>query len=910
MEGEAMKAALRILNLEDDALDTDLALAILRKDGLAAEIDRVDTHAGFEEALRRGGYSLIVADYSIPGMDALEALRLAREVRPEVPFIFLSGALGEETAIEMLKLGASDYVLKQRLERLVPAVRRALRESEEHAHRKQAEDAFARERNLLRTLIDNLPDCVYVKDTQSRFLAANLAIAHLMGAATVSDVLGKSDADFYPPEIAAEYRADEEELLRSGQPLVNKDEPHRDVNGDLRAILTTKVPLRDGQGKIVGLVGITHDITEIKQAEERLRDSEQQFRALADSIPNLAWWANGDGYITWYNRQWYEYTGTTPEQMEGWGWQSVHDPGELPRVLERWKVSLATREPFNMEFPLRGRDGQFRWFLTRGVPLKDASGRVVRWFGTNTDVTEVRQARQAAEAANEAKGRFLANISHELRTPMNAILGLVDLALPKQADPTTRDFLQTAKESADLLLALLNDLLDSAKIEAGNLELESAPFSLGHVLDQTAQVLSVRASEKGISFSCHIAPEVPDGLIGDQVRLRQVLLNLAGNAIKFTERGEVTVSVRVESQGAEEACLEFAVQDTGIGISRSDLERLFRPFTQADPSMARRFGGTGLGLAICSNLVRLMGGRIRVESSPGQGSTFYVTVRLPLAKQVPPEPETPDVLPAATSKLRILLAEDNPANQKLATYVLQDRGHTVEIAGDGQQAIRMVRENRYDVILMDVQMPGMDGLEATKVIRAGENDNRRVPIIAMTAHAMQGDREWCLAAGMDDYLSKPIDAHEMIVLIESLATGTAPVAPQRAATAPMIRAAAAVFDPELALKQCFDKRDLLQEIIGDFFKEADNFLPQIRAALQKGDLVEVGRLGHRLKGTITHVGAEAAGEAASRVERFLLHAGEQTEAEEAVRALERECEVLRAALTEYQGTNNSVQGGK
>ncbi len=408
---------------------------------------------------------------------------------------------------------------------------------------------------------------------------------------------------------------------------------------------------------------------------------------------------------------------------------------------------------------------------------------------------------RAAEAANEAKGRFLANISHELRTPMNAILGMVDLALQKQVNSPARDFLRTAKESADLLLVLLNDLLDSAKIEAGKLELESAPFSLRRVLERTTQVLTVRASEKGIAFSCHLPPEVPDALVGDQVRLRQVLLNLAGNGIKFTQHGEVTINVRVaegirdsgtgrslvvgirgeESEVAGLASpnpqslipsvtLEFAVRDTGIGIPAADLERIFQPFAQADASTTRTFGGTGLGLTISANLVRLMQGRIWVESELGRGSTFYFTVHLPLAAELPAEPETPAVLPPAATKLHILLVEDNPANQKVAAYFLQDRGHLVDVAGDGQQALRMTQEHRYDVILMDVQMPGMDGLKATAAIRALEDRGRRVPVIAMTAHAMKGDRERCLAAGMDGYLSKPIDARELVFTVESLAS--------------------------------------------------------------------------------------------------------------------------------------------
>ena len=526
------------------------------------------------------------------------------------------------------------------------------------------------------------------------------------------------------------------------------------------------------------------------------------------------------------------------------------------------------------------------------------------------------EAKTAAEAANEAKGRFLANVSHELRTPMNAILGMVDLALPKQVDSTAKDFLETARESAELLLALLNDLLDSAKIEAGKLELESTPFSLRRVLDQTTQVLTVLASEKGISFSCRIPPDVPDALVGDQARLRQVLINLAGNGVKFTQKGEVTVSVRVESQEAEEARLEFAVQDTGIGIPQSDVERIFNPFSQADASTTRHFGGSGLGLSICSSLIGMMRGRIRVESEVGKGSTFFFTVPLPLAKEVPATPETiAEIPPVAASMLRILLAEDNPANQKLATYVLQDRGHLVEIAGDGQEAIRLTERNRYDVILMDVQMPGIDGLEATTTIRNREDGGRRVPIIAMTAHAMKSDRDRCLAAGMDGYLSKPIDGHEMIALVESLVAGAAAAdagadSATPSPTRPVSPPTAAVFDPELAMKRCFDKRDMLQEMISHFFKDRGSLFPQMRAALEKGDLVEVGRLGHRMKGTLVHLGAEAASEAASRVERFTLHAGEQAEAEEAVRSLERECEVLKATLTEYQATTSPKQGGE
>ena len=590
---------------------------------------------------------------------------------------------------------------------------------------------------------------------------------------------------------------------------------------------------------------------------------------------------------------------------------------------------------------LIARDGRETPIDDSGAAIRDNDGAVRGVVLVFRDFTEKKRAeeelqlaRTVAETANQAKSRFLANVSHELRTPMNAILGLIDLALPKQADPTAADFLETAKDSADLLLALLNDLLDSAKIEAGKLELEAAPFSLRRILDQTAQVLGVRASEKGIAFSCRIRPDVPDLLVGDQLRLRQVLLNLAGNGIKFTESGEVSISVEptptadvgadisasgianprseISDLGSEISdlsspiChLKFAVRDTGIGLSPADLERIFRPFGQADASTARRYGGTGLGLTICSNLVALMDGQIWAQSEVGHGSTFYFTVRLPLATELPREAETLDVGATAAAQLRILLAEDNPANQKLATFILQSRGHTVDIAGDGEQALRMTQESRYDILLMDVQMPGMDGLEATAAIRKCEAGSCHVPIIAMTAHAMKEDRERCLAAGMDGYLAKPIDAREMIALVETLAAashaaavgamGLSPGQEQR--TAPP---ATAVFDPALALRQCLGRPDLLAQLIQLFIADMDQLLPKMRAALERDDFLEVRNLGHRLAGTLAYLAAEPARQAARRMERVGVSGGGQAEAEEAVATLERECRALRNALAEHQ----------
>ena len=527
--------------------------------------------------------------------------------------------------------------------------------------------------------------------------------------------------------------------------------------------------------------------------------------------------------------------------------------------------------------------------------LESLAGAIVQAIDRQRAEAALATAKASAEAANAAKSRLLANMSHELRTPMNAILGMIDVALPKAVDPVVRDCLETARGSADLLLTLLNDLLDTARIESGRLELESAPFSVREMLDHVTRVLSVRASEKGLSLYCRVPDEIPDAVLSDRMRLQQVLLNLAGNAIKFTERGEVEISVRGESRD-DQARMEFAVRDTGMGIPPDRLESLFQPFAQADPSMARRFGGTGLGLSICKSLVELMGGRIGVESEVGRGSTFSFHVALPLAGQLPVGAGMPTaVAEAAPAALRILLVEDNPANQKLATYILQDRGHAVEIAEDGRAAVDLAGKNRYDVILMDVQMPGMDGLEATAAIRRGEGGGDRVPILAMTAHAMMSDRDRCLASGMDGYLAKPVNAREMIALVEGLARApapAAPVAPEPAATA---SPTTAIFDREEALARCFDNRDMVRKMIESFFRDTEELFPPMRAALAAGDLEEVGRLGHRIKGTVIYLAAQPAIDAAQRVEQLATAPGG---AAQAVDALEQACTALKALLAE------------
>jgi signal transduction histidine kinase len=394
-------------------------------------------------------------------------------------------------------------------------------------------------------------------------------------------------------------------------------------------------------------------------------------------------------------------------------------------------------------------------------------------------LAEEQAARIEAERASVAKSQFLTNISHELRTPMTAIIGMTDLSLMETLPANVREYLGAVQTNAHLLLELLNEILDLSKLEAGTLTLESAPLQLRKILGELKHTFGHRADQRGLMLEVIVDPAVPNHLVGDSLRLRQVIFNLLANAIKFTERGRVTLDVRIESSCDREAWIRFAVSDTGIGISEHDQDRIFSPFTQVDASTKRRRDGAGLGLAISADLIRAMGGSRSVESELGKGSEFSFIVPLLIDRSkldnVPNPNNTCELgsfkAPSEQSEvlpLRVLLAEDTPTNQQLVRHALGRRGHQVVVAGDGRTAVDLARRGQYDIILMDLQMPDMDGLEATAAIRS--LPEKQPPIIALTAHSMVGDRERCLAAGMRNYLSKPIDLRELISMVESTAT--------------------------------------------------------------------------------------------------------------------------------------------
>ena len=514
----------------------------------------------------------------------------------------------------------------------------------------------------------------------------------------------------------------------------------------------------------------------IRERLERERALEERYRDLFENANDFIFTCDMEGRLTSINKAGERISGYRREEIMGMKASAFPSTPEGTGVIDGALERLRTGEPVTFEMEQAGKDGALRFM--------EVSAHVVRHPGREPEVeaiardiserkraeAELQQAKAAAEAASRAKSQFLANMSHEIRTPLNGLMGMTELALETDLSAEQRDYLATVQTSAEALLEIINEILDFSKIESGRMLLDPAPFELAPLVEEALRPLAVRAARKGVAFDVQISAAARPWFLGDAVRLRQVLVNLAGNAVKFTERGRVRVEVEAAGAGESGVELRFAVEDTGIGIPREKHEQIFEAFVQVDGSMTRRYGGTGLGLAISSRLVALMGGCLWVESEPGRGSIFRFTVKLGLA--VPPPAQAPARKPAAAAterRLRVLLVEDNAVNQRLARLLLEKQGHTVTVAGDGREALRALESEPFDLVLMDVQMPHMDGLEATRAIREREKETgRRVPVVAMTAHALKGDRERCLEAGMDGYISKPIRADELLEAVTAI----------------------------------------------------------------------------------------------------------------------------------------------
>lgn len=507
-------------------------------------------------------------------------------------------------------------------------------------------------------------------------------------------------------------------------------------------------------------------------SEAALNESEVQFRTLANSIPQLAWMSNRDGWIFWYNQRWFEYTGTDFETMEGWGWTKTIHPDHVKKVVESFTEAISAGTPWEDTFPLRAHDGNWNWFLSRALPVRNSRNEITFWFGTNTDVTEkirieqeLKDSKDSAEKANKAKTQFLANMSHEIRTPIGAIMGFTELLKGSKSESDQLNFMTIIERNSQQLLRLIDDILDLSKVEAGKIALEKIDFTLTDFLADLKSVMVLRASEKGITFTMKLDGLIPEKICTDQLRLRQILSNIVGNAIKFTERGRVELLVK-----NKDSRLIFTVSDTGPGISKENSEKLFQPFTQADPSMTRKFGGTGLGLVLSKKLSQILDGDLYLkESTLGKGSVFVATISYTEVKDtrlvgkenlaMEAADVSQDAEKGKLAGLRVLVVEDSPDNRTLVTTYLQKSGAQVELANDGVEGYVQALSQMPDVVLMDIQMPRMDGHAATKKLR---QSGFARPIIALTAHAMREERDKCFESGCTDYLTKPIRREKLL----------------------------------------------------------------------------------------------------------------------------------------------------
>jgi len=637
--------------------------------------------------------------------------------------------------------------------------------------RRKADIEIRRSEERFRQVVENANDVIYETGPTGNFTAVNPVAGRITGYSP-QEIVGMHFLTMVHPD----YRNKADEFYRDQARTRTRDTyyelPILTRDGQTVWIGQNCQLIEDG-GKIVGFRSIARDITDRIVAEEKLRRANEfQKQVLATAATGI-FVVNEDRVVTDVNEEFCSITGYDREEVVG---RPCTFFAEEPchtgcGIFEKG----AGESLFRRQCKITARDGRTLTVLKNATLVTDEGGQTVSAVESFVDVTELNQARIAAETASLAKTDFLAKMSHEIRTPMNAIIGMTELALNTEINDEQREYLDAVKISAESLLGIINDVLDFSRIEAGKLELTPVDFSLRDLLTGTMATFAGVAQAKGLELIQHVSPSVPDALTGDSGRLRQILVNLVANAIKFTEHGEVMVRVGLDSRTDHDVLLRCSVSDTGIGIPDGRRNLIFEAFEQADNSTSRRYGGTGLGLAIASQLVQMMDGHIWVESNMGSGSTFHFTVRLGLqaAETLPDSDKTPPhnlVLEMQSRRpLSILLAEDNPINQKLAVRLLEKMGHSVSVAANGKEVLSALDTEKFDLVLMDVQMPEMDGLAATKAIRDREKDRgEHVPVVAMTAYALKDDIERCLKAGMDGHLSKPVDKRELFETIETI----------------------------------------------------------------------------------------------------------------------------------------------
>ncbi len=749
--------------------------------------------------------------------------------------------------------------------------------------RLKVEESLRRAERKYRDIFNHITEGIYQITPDGRWVSANPALARILGYGSVEELQQQVtdprriyvDAGHWQDLVR---QAEEQgEVKRLDSRVYRKD-------GEAIWIRENTHPVRDAQDGIRFYEGTVGDITEQKLAEQALRDSEERYRLIVDNALDAIIVIDQHGIILGWNPRAEKIFGWSRQEALGQDFLDLMVPAEdretrlaaRRRFLETGESALIDRR---VELRALHRDGRELPVEVTVSSARLASSAIFSIF--IQDITARKQAqealhlaKEAAEAATRAKSEFLANMSHEIRTPMNGVVGMTELLLETELSAQQRQYLEMVRTSADSLLTLLNAVLDLSKIEARKLVLEQVGFGLRDRLADCLRTLSVQAAEKGVELVWQVLPGVPDALVGDPIRLGQVLINLAGNAVKFTVAGKVEVRADLESRTGTAAVLRFSVRDTGIGIDAGKLEHVFRAFEQADSSTGRKYGGSGLGLSISAELVRAMDGRIRVESEVGRGSTFTFTARFGLwrgsaaaarqrvaSRSAATEPSADE---AGLPPLTVLLVEDDVINQTVARGMLERWRLEVEVASRGREALHRLRQKPIDLLLLDLQMPDMDGFEVTAAIRRGEAaGGGHLPIVALTAYAMDGDRERCLAAGMDGYVAKPIRRGALYAAIRGALVGRSEPQP----TAEVDWQDGSVFDRQAFLDQLSGRVDRARSLLEIFLEEdGPEGLKAVCSAVEKRDASRLRETAHALKGALGAVCAPLAFATAGELE--------------------------------------------
>ncbi len=746
-----------VLHLEDSDLDADLIRARLERSGLPLALERVSNRAGFVERISTRRYDLILSDYRVPSFDGLEALDLAKERQPGVPFIFVSGALGEEVAVETLRRGATDYVLKERLVRLVPAVERALAEARERAERRRTEERLrvaltaGRMGTWTLDLATGRMECSdscranYGRGPGEPFTYEDLTAAVLdeerpRWQRTVTEAVERA------ADLAVEYRT-------------------RWPDGSVHWVHVRGSCVTAG-GRSVAMSGVSFDVTDRRRAEDELRAGEARWRALAEGMPQLVWATRPDGWCDYLSGQWEEFTGVPVAALLGFRWPDVLHPDDRDATFARWQAAVDGKTDYDVEYRIRRRDGVYRWFKVRGVPVRDDAGRVVQWIGSSTDIDDRKRAEETLREADRRKDEFLATLAHELRNPLAPIRNAIQVV--KLTDD--RAVRERAREMMDRQLGhmvrLIDDLLDMSRITRGKLDLRNERVDVSTIVTQAVETVRPLVEAAGHDLSVAL-PTGPVYLDGDPVRLAQVFSNLLNNAAKYTEAGG-RIRLAVERQGSD---VVVGVRDTGVGIPADMLPRVFDLFTQVDSARKWAQGGLGIGLTLVRRLVEMHGGSVEARSDgPGKGSEFVV--RLPVAVEAQPHSKAgrAEDRPIPQSSLRVLVVDDNRDGADSLAEMLRILGNDTRTAYDGEEAVAAAADYRPDVVLLDIGLPRLNGYEACRRIRA-QPGGKGVILIAQTGWGQEEDIRLSREAGFDRHLVKPVDPYDLMQVLADMPVG-------------------------------------------------------------------------------------------------------------------------------------------